>query len=142
MSPQQRLTSDNLTLHNKLTKNIKEQSEKLMKEQDESKTLQQQILDQRAKFLENVSDAFPAYENMKLNSDSCNDEEDEEDENDDDNSDYTFKTDLLRDPQKEWEENLAQLNTLLNFVLIPIVGKVLGRRFANIVWRKIAEHIF
>ncbi|GME91141.1 hypothetical protein B5S28_g3873 [[Candida] boidinii] len=143
MSAQQRLTSDNLTLHNKLTKSIKEQSEQLKKEQDESKTLQQQIFEQRSKFLENVSDTVADYENSKINSDACNDEEDEDDDDDDDdNSDYTFKTDLLRDPQKEWEENLAQLNTLLNFVLIPIVGKVLGRRFANIVWRKIAEHIF
>lgn len=144
MSAQQRLTSDNLTLHNKLTKSIKEQSEQLKREQDESKTLQQQIFEQSSKFLENVSDAVADYENSKINSDTCNDEEDEEEEedDDDDNSDYTFKTDLLRDPQKEWEENLAQLNTLLNFVLLPIVGKVLGRRFANIVWRKIAEHIF
>ncbi|CDK24259.1 unnamed protein product [Kuraishia capsulata CBS 1993] len=67
----------------------------------------------------------------------------EETDEEDYDSDYTYDSDIVtRDAQAEWEENLVQLKTLLNFVLLPVIGKVLGRRFANSLWGAIAERIF
>ncbi|KAG7700520.1 hypothetical protein KL951_000635 [Ogataea haglerorum] len=74
---------------------------------------------------------------------ALHDRDDQEFESSDGSSDYTYETDLVyHDPQKEWEENLVQLKTLVNFVLLPVIGKVLGRRFANYVWMKIASRIY
>ncbi|CAH2448813.1 Hypothetical protein PP7435_CHR2-2661 [Komagataella phaffii CBS 7435] len=61
-------------------------------------------------------------------------------------SEYSYDSDLVhevyRDAQKEWEESMIQLTTLLNFVLIPIIGRVIGRRFANSLWARIANKIW
>lgn len=43
---------------------------------------------------------------------------------DDTDSDYES------DAQKEWERSLDQLQLLLTMVLVPFVGKYLGRKFA------------
>ncbi|GME93441.1 unnamed protein product [Ambrosiozyma monospora] len=65
-------------------------------------------------------------------------------QDDDDDTDYTYETDLVnpQDVQKEWEQSIAQLVTLVNFVLIPLVGKIIGRKFAHTIWNKIAEKIW
>ncbi|GMG37244.1 unnamed protein product [Ambrosiozyma monospora] len=62
----------------------------------------------------------------------------------DDDTDYTYETDLVnpQDVQKEWDQSIAQLVTLVNFVLIPLVGKMIGRRFAHTIWNKVAEKIW
>jgi len=36
----------------------------------------------------------------------------------------------LSDAQKEWERSLDQLQLLLTMVLVPFIGKYLGRKFA------------
>lgn len=36
----------------------------------------------------------------------------------------------VSDAQAQWDESLRQLEQLLTFVLVPVVGKFLGRRFA------------
>lgn len=36
----------------------------------------------------------------------------------------------VSDAQKEWEESVRQLQSIWQFVIIPIVGKFLGRRFS------------
>ncbi|ODV83841.1 hypothetical protein CANARDRAFT_190752, partial [[Candida] arabinofermentans NRRL YB-2248] len=65
------------------------------------------------------------------------------DEEDDDDTEYTYETDIVsKDVQQEWEDNIVQLKTLVNFVIIPIVGKVLGRRFAKAIWSMVADMIF
>lgn len=44
--------------------------------------------------------------------------------------------------QEQWEESLKQINNLINFIIFPLIGKVIGRRFSHIVWRKIANWWF
>ncbi|ODV62424.1 Mim2p ASCRUDRAFT_74806 [Ascoidea rubescens DSM 1968] len=46
------------------------------------------------------------------------------------------------DSQVQWEESLNQLHALVNFIVLPLVGKMLGRRFANLLWSKIADRIW
>lgn len=36
------------------------------------------------------------------------------------------------DSQLQWQESMNQLTGLINFIIIPLVGRMLGRRFANI----------
>ncbi|KAB5535140.1 hypothetical protein GE09DRAFT_1291290 [Coniochaeta sp. 2T2.1] len=43
------------------------------------------------------------------------------------------------DAQKEWERSLDQLQLLLTMVLVPFVGKYLGRKFAYWSWARYME---
>lgn len=52
---------------------------------------------------------------------------DEEEEDDDDSDDDDFDD---SDAEKEWNENIEQLQQLFNYALIPLVGKYLGRKCA------------
>ncbi|KAI5123778.1 hypothetical protein M0805_000367 [Coniferiporia weirii] len=42
----------------------------------------------------------------------------------------------LRLAQQEWEENLQQLQLLVSVVLLPYVGKWLGRRWAHTAYAR------
>ncbi|KAI0034256.1 hypothetical protein K488DRAFT_84111 [Vararia minispora EC-137] len=55
-----------------------------------------------------------------------------EDDHDDryDDEDYEDEYEL----QKEWEESLRQLAGIFSVVLLPYLGKWLGRRYAHQVW--------
>ncbi|KAF5095986.1 hypothetical protein D0Z00_002941 [Geotrichum galactomycetum] len=60
------------------------------------------------------------------------DDDYDENENDDDDE-YDSSGDLveyLSDAQAEWEESIAQIQSLLTCILIPVVGKFFGRRFS------------
>ena len=46
----------------------------------------------------------------------------------------------LADAQRQWEEWLQQLNKLLNWVLLPLLGKYIGRRMAKTLWSRFIEH--
>ncbi|CAI4620715.1 BAI_1a_G0035540.mRNA.1.CDS.1 [Saccharomyces cerevisiae] len=46
----------------------------------------------------------------------------------------------LADAQRQWEESLQQLNKLLNWVLLPLLGKYIGRRMAKTLWNRFIEH--
>lgn len=67
----------------------------------------------------------------------------EEDEFDDDSylSDSDLSDDLLT-AQQQWEESMNQITGLFNLVLFPLVGKVIGRRTAHIIWAKFANWWF
>lgn len=59
------------------------------------------------------------------------------DEDDDSYSDYDSDDSLddelkLINAQLQWEESLNQLKTLVGFVILPLIGKMLGRKFAGI----------
>lgn len=41
--------------------------------------------------------------------------------------------------QEHWEESMKQIQALVSFVIFPLLGKLLGRRFSKIVWRKVAN---
>lgn len=56
---------------------------------------------------------------------TSNEDSDYSSDDDEELSDYE-----LSDAQVQWEESLRQLQTIWQFVLIPIVGKFLGRRFS------------
>lgn len=44
--------------------------------------------------------------------------------------------------QQHWEESMKQVEGLLSFIIFPILGKVLGRRFSHLVWKRVAEWWF
>lgn len=44
--------------------------------------------------------------------------------------------------QEQWEESLRQITGLVNHVLLPLLGKFLGRRTAHVAWRHFAEWLF
>ncbi|CAI4046068.1 hypothetical protein SKDZ_12G1500 [Saccharomyces kudriavzevii ZP591] len=46
----------------------------------------------------------------------------------------------LADAQRQWEESLLQLSKLLNWVLLPLLGKYMGRRMAKTLWSRFIEH--
>ena len=46
----------------------------------------------------------------------------------------------LADAQRQWEESLQQLSKLLNWVLLPLLGKYIGRRMAKTLWSRFIEH--
>ncbi|KAF9270134.1 hypothetical protein L218DRAFT_992791 [Marasmius fiardii PR-910] len=51
----------------------------------------------------------------------------------DDSDDGSYLSDdeyQLAQAQEEWEESLRQLQQLFSFVLLPLVGKWLGRRWS------------
>lgn len=61
---------------------------------------------------------------------------DEDYDDDDDDSDYDTDDSLddelkLINAQLQWEESLEQLKTLVGFVILPLIGKMLGRRVAG-----------
>lgn len=70
--------------------------------------------------------------------------DDTDTENDDTDLDYYSELDseynLLA--QEQWEESLKQIEGLVNFVLMPLIGRLLGRRTADIVWRHFANWYF
>ncbi|CCH44998.1 hypothetical protein BN7_4577 [Wickerhamomyces ciferrii] len=68
-------------------------------------------------------------------------EQDGEDSGDDYDDEYAYEYDSddslddelkLINAQLQWEESLDQLKTLAGWVILPLIGKMLGRRFAGI----------
>ncbi|KAH8120439.1 hypothetical protein DFH11DRAFT_1722224 [Phellopilus nigrolimitatus] len=45
----------------------------------------------------------------------------------------------LRVAQQEWEENLHQLQLLVSVVLLPYVGKWLGRKWAHSIYARYVQ---
>jgi len=41
--------------------------------------------------------------------------------------------------QQQWEESMNQIQMVLGLVLFPLVGKLLGRRFSKLIWRRFAD---
>ncbi|CAH6722938.1 mitochondrial import protein 2 [[Candida] jaroonii] len=40
--------------------------------------------------------------------------------------------------QEQWEESMKQINGLVNWIIVPLIGKILGRRVSKIIWARIA----
>ncbi|SCU86154.1 LANO_0C06920g1_1 [Lachancea nothofagi CBS 11611] len=64
-----------------------------------------------------------------------------EENEDADESEDDYESQLLS-AQQQWEESLEQLSQVLNWVLLPLIGKYLGRRTALRVWRNVIEYIW
>ena len=65
-------------------------------------------------------------------------------EYDDEYSDSTSDEDseYALSAQEHWEESMKQLTMLFSIVIFPLIGKLLGRRFSKIIWRKVANWWF
>lgn len=48
----------------------------------------------------------------------------------DDDDDYDGEEGEISDAERQWRESLQQLELLLTMVVVPYVGKYLGRKFA------------
>lgn len=44
----------------------------------------------------------------------------------------------LINAEKQWQESLEQLSHAINWLLLPLLGKYMGRKFARIVWSRVA----
>lgn len=55
-----------------------------------------------------------------------------------DEIDDIYESQLL-DAQQQWDESIQQLNKVLNWVLLPIIGKFMGRRVAKTIWQRVME---
>ena len=56
-------------------------------------------------------------------------------------SDSEYSKALLA-AQREWEESLDQLYRALQLVILPLIGKFLGRRAARLIWRSVATYLW
>jgi len=65
------------------------------------------------------------------------DDDDEDDADDIDRSDAS--TDSFSDAEREWRENLRQLESLVFLFLVPFTGKFVGRKTAYWVWARVME---
>lgn len=66
---------------------------------------------------------------------------DETDEyTDDDNDDAVMVEE--NDSQQQWDESMEQLNKVCIFVIFPLLGKFVGKKVANIIWKRIASKIW
>lgn len=88
--------------------------------------------------LNSSSDVFVAQEGLDQPYDGSlpTHQEQEEQVLDEEYSDYDTDDSLddelkLINAQLQWEESLDQLKTLVGFVILPLIGKMLGRRFAG-----------
>ncbi|CAR27788.1 hypothetical protein ZYGR_0N02740 [Zygosaccharomyces rouxii] len=82
-------------------------------------------------------DAYDEDEELPLN--EGEEEEEEYSDYESDLMDDYYEGQLL-DAQKQWEESLDQLNKVLNWILLPLVGKFLGRRVAKTIWKRVMEY--
>ncbi|AMD18940.1 HBR039Wp [Eremothecium sinecaudum] len=56
----------------------------------------------------------------------------DEDEEEYDSLSYTEE---LLNAQYQWEQSLEQLKQVVNWLLLPLMGRFLGRRMAGVLWR-------
>ncbi|KAL6454807.1 hypothetical protein SBY92_004278 [Candida maltosa Xu316] len=67
---------------------------------------------------------------------------DDTDDTDELYSDYSSDSEYELSAQEHWEESVKQLTMLFSIIIFPLIGKLLGRRFSKIVWRKVANWWF
>lgn len=88
-----------------------------------------------------IRDTSAQNEGEDIDTDERGDTSD--DHGSDDESQYTYESDLVSyDPVKEWQGIVNQFNSLVFLVVIPVVGRMIGRRFAHYLWRRVADQIF
>ncbi|CAG98670.1 Mim2p [Kluyveromyces lactis] len=91
-----------------------------------------------------ASDLLSTSASNDINGDSSNQgsasEYDSEEEYDSDVIDEYERQ--LSDAQREWERSLEQLWQAVTWIILPLAGKLLGRRTAGIIWRKVMNHLY
>lgn len=82
------------------------------------------------------------------NFDHCDDDDDDEtDINDSTDSssvitDTEEESEALKEARRQWEESLVQLNQAVNWVILPLLGKFLGRKMAMWTWKWVASRLY
>lgn len=69
----------------------------------------------------------------------------DETETDSEESDVLTDTEYdiaLIEARRQWEESLVQLNQVVNWVLLPLLGKFLGRKAAMWTWKWAAGKLY
>lgn len=56
---------------------------------------------------------------------------------DDSDSEIELQQQLM-DAQLQWEQSLEQLGKVLNWIILPLVGRLLGRKVALVIWKRCA----
>ncbi|CDO96269.1 unnamed protein product [Kluyveromyces dobzhanskii CBS 2104] len=79
----------------------------------------------------------PSFGGSSASSDSSEPESDDYDS--DIVDDYERQ---LSDAQREWERSLEQLWQALTWVILPLAGKLVGRRIAGVIWRKVMNYTY
>lgn len=52
-------------------------------------------------------------------------------------TDSEFENDIyINDAQRQWDENMKQIEVAIFFVLCPVVGKIIGRKTAQSLWTR------
>lgn len=52
-------------------------------------------------------------------------------------TDSEFENDIyINDAQRQWDENMKQIETAVFYVLCPVVGKMIGRKTAQSLWAR------
>ncbi|ODQ66242.1 hypothetical protein NADFUDRAFT_45764 [Nadsonia fulvescens var. elongata DSM 6958] len=62
---------------------------------------------------------------------------DSDDEDYDDDDSYSSS-----DAQQEWEESLKQLDHMIMYILVPLVGKFFGRKFSKYAWGNFLSYLY
>ncbi|EDO18220.1 hypothetical protein Kpol_543p50 [Vanderwaltozyma polyspora DSM 70294] len=68
-------------------------------------------------------------------------EEEESTDSDEYDEDLLLEAQLL-DAQRQWEESLQQLNKVLNWLFLPLLGKFLGRRTSRVIWKRVMNYLW
>lgn len=64
----------------------------------------------------------------------------EEESNIDSVTDSEYSMDLSA--QEQWEESMKQIQGLINFIIFPLIGRILGRKVSKVIWAKVANWYF
>ncbi|SCU90260.1 LADA_0F02850g1_1 [Lachancea dasiensis] len=97
--------------------------------------LSEQFEPQASDGLEDISSEQLAYVFEGEDDDYMSDHEQEYE----DEVDYDYE---LLTAQQQWEESLEQLSQVLNWVLLPLLGKFLGRRTALRIWKNVMDYMW
>lgn len=57
-------------------------------------------------------------------------------------SDTESENEYALSAQQQWEESIGVISELINHMLFPLIGKLIGRRVAHSVWKSVAEYLF
>lgn len=57
-------------------------------------------------------------------------------------TDTEEESEALKEARRQWEESLVQLNQVINWVILPLLGKFLGRKVARWTWKWVAGRLY
>ncbi|CAL9732780.1 mitochondrial import protein 2 [Monosporozyma unispora] len=96
------------------------------------------------------TDMIPTIEHPLAESTSCSSEDGEDNINETSTENSEVSTDdddeyedlAVIEARKQWEESLVQLSQVLNWVVLPLLGKFFGRKAALWTWKWVANKLY